>query len=67
MNKLIKINNLCYECNGVRVTALGADKYKIDFLNGSVTIEMNPANPIALGTGCGSGKTTAFCLIMLLL
>lgn len=66
MSKLIKVNEICYECNGVRVSEVSADTYKINFLNGSVTINLNPANPIALGTGCGSGKTTAFCLIMLL-
>ena len=66
MKNLIKINDYCYECNGIRVREIGPEEYEIRFLNGTMCITLDPSKPLALGTGCGSGKTTAFCLLMLL-
>lgn len=57
---------ISYEYNGIKVSEIGPDEYRIEFLNGMLDIDLKNKEPLVLGTGCGSGKTTAFCLLMLL-
>ena len=68
INKKLGYNNeiIQCECNGVTVSMTGENTYHINFLNGSLDLDLNKKDPLVLGTGCGSGKTTAFCLLMLM-